>query len=243
MKIKPIASGSSGNAYVVSDGKTSLLLEAGIPLSKIKRGCNYNLSNISAALITHEHGDHAKSAQSLIDAGVDVYMTEGTAKAIGVNGYRLHTWESYGKDDSRSYSRLQIGSFMVRPFPSHHDAIEPVFYIIRSTETDECLLFITDSYYIDYTFKHYGVTHLMIEANFSDEELDNAVRDGRTPQGLAPRLYRSHMSIETCLKTIKANKSPELKEVWLLHLSGNNANAEDFKRQAQECAGCEVYVA
>jgi phosphoribosyl 1,2-cyclic phosphodiesterase len=241
MQINVIASGSSGNCYRVSDGKTSLLLEAGIPLGKIKQGCNYSLSSIAAALITHEHGDHAKSAQALIDAGVDVYMTAGTAKAIGANGYRLHTFNGKPEHDARKYPYFEIGSFCIYPFSTHHDAAEPVGYYIVSSETGEHLVFITDSYYVDYMFPR--VTHLMIEANFSDEELDNAVHDGRTPQGLAPRLYRSHMSIETCLKTIKANKSPSLREVWLLHLSGNNANAEDFKRQAQEIAGCEVYIA
>jgi phosphoribosyl 1,2-cyclic phosphodiesterase len=234
MQIKVIASGSSGNCYRVSDGKTSLLLEAGIPISKIKAGCDYRLSDIAACLISHEHGDHAKAAQALLKSGVDIYTSKGTADALNIIG-------NYHSHLIPPLEPIQIGTFTVAGFPVHHDAAEPFGYFIKSEETQERLFFVTDSYYIDYVFK--GITHMMIEANYSDAELDNAVEDGRTPAELKSRLYRSHMSIETAVKLIEANKSPALKQVWLLHLSGNNANAEDFKRQAQECAGCEVYVA
>jgi phosphoribosyl 1,2-cyclic phosphodiesterase len=55
MIIKSIASGSSGNCYKISDGKTSLLLECGIPIKKIKLGCDFDLSDILGCLVTHEH--------------------------------------------------------------------------------------------------------------------------------------------------------------------------------------------
>ena len=44
MLINPIASGSSGNAYYISDGQSSLLLDAGIPLAQIQAGCGYKVS-------------------------------------------------------------------------------------------------------------------------------------------------------------------------------------------------------
>jgi len=55
IEITPLASGSSGNCYRISDGKTSLLLEAGIPYKQIQKGCGFRLSEIKACLISHEH--------------------------------------------------------------------------------------------------------------------------------------------------------------------------------------------
>ena len=37
IKIKSIASSSKGNLYYITDGETPLLLEAGIPIKKIKK--------------------------------------------------------------------------------------------------------------------------------------------------------------------------------------------------------------
>ena len=41
MEIKVIASGSSGNAYTISDGATTLLLDAGVPLREIQVGTGF----------------------------------------------------------------------------------------------------------------------------------------------------------------------------------------------------------
>ena len=65
MLINPIASGSSGNAYYISDGQSSLLLDAGIPLAQIQAGCGYKVSQLSGCLVTHGHGDHVKAAKAL----------------------------------------------------------------------------------------------------------------------------------------------------------------------------------
>jgi phosphoribosyl 1,2-cyclic phosphodiesterase len=55
IQIKPLASGSGGNCYKIDDGKSSLLIEAGLPIKKIKQGLNYKLSEIEGCLISHEH--------------------------------------------------------------------------------------------------------------------------------------------------------------------------------------------
>ena len=74
MIIRPIASGSSGNCYYVSDGITELLLDCGIPIKRICEALwdmGTRLSNIEGCFVTHSHGDHVKAAQKLANAGVD----------------------------------------------------------------------------------------------------------------------------------------------------------------------------
>lgn len=240
MNIKVIGSGSSGNCYRIDDGKTALLIECGLHLKKIKAACDYNLSSIAACIVTHEHKDHLNpsSAAELMRSGVDLYMTHGTAKAAGTEVYRLKLWRRDGVDGINNpyYHTERIGTFTVKPFMVHHDAAEPVGYLIESKATGEKLLFVTDTYYIDYTFD--GLTHIMVETNFSDETLADADNDPRRS-----RLRRSHMSIENCIELLKANDLSQLKEIWLIHLSSSNGDAEGFKRAVQEATGAPVYIA
>ena len=90
MDIRPIASGSSGNAYWISDGKTPLLLDAGIPMKAIQIGCGFRVRELGGCFITHCHGDHSKAAKDLLRYGVDVYTGQGTAEACRLEGHRLH---------------------------------------------------------------------------------------------------------------------------------------------------------
>lgn len=234
MNIKIIGSGSSGNCYRIDDGNTALLIEAGLPIRKIKEGCGFEVPG--ACLVTHEHGDHSKAVRDLMKAGVDVYMTSGTAKALGVEeDHRLRILSSKGEDWKGRYRYFveAVGSFYLHPFPIHHDAVEPVGFAITSQISGERLLFMTDSYYTEYLFP--DLTHIMIEANYTAENLQNDPR--------AHRLRRSHMSIEMCIETLKANDLSRCREIWLLHLSAGNADIEDFKRRVQEATGCPVYIA
>lgn len=238
MNIKVIGSGSSGNSYRIDDGQTTLLLECGLPIRKIKAECDFNLSSISACLVTHEHKDHSLAVNSLMKAGIDVWMTEGTACAAGAETYRLHLLRHDGVDTVGNpfYHTVRIGTFSVKPFLVHHDAAEPVGYLIESKATGEKLLFVTDTYYIDYTFG--SLTHIMVEANFSDESLADAENDPRRS-----RLRRSHMSIGNCIKMLQANDLSHCAEIWLIHLSSSNGDAEGFKQRVQAATGCPIYIA
>lgn len=53
--LKTIATGSSGNSYVLANEKETLLLDLGVSEKIIKKAIGYNISNISACLITHGH--------------------------------------------------------------------------------------------------------------------------------------------------------------------------------------------
>ena len=55
MKLKVLASGSSGNCYLISSSRESILIECGIRFKAIKNKLNFDLSNIAGCLISHEH--------------------------------------------------------------------------------------------------------------------------------------------------------------------------------------------
>lgn len=55
---------------------------------------------------------------------------------------------------------------------------------------------------------------------------------------------RGHMELETTLEFLKVNKSMDLRNVVLLHLSDDNSDAEMFAARAKEVVGmADVYVA
>lgn len=232
MTINVLASGSKGNCYLISDGSTSLLLECGIPIQKIKEGCNFNLSSVSGCLISHEHKDHCYAVNHLLKTGVDIYCTAGTAGACGISGIHVHKMDLL-KDHN-------IGTLVVVAFSVKHDASEPCGFYIVSRTTKERLVFITDAEYTEYCFRH--VTHMMVEANYSEEGMHYAISENLTPEQLKSRIRQSHMSIETTIKMIKANDLSRLKEVYLLHLSGNNADPEEFQKAVQDVVGKDVRV-
>lgn len=232
MLINPIASGSSGNAYYISDGHSNLLLDAGIPLAQIQAGCGYKVSQLSGCLVTHGHGDHVKAAQALARLGVNIYTSNGTAEMAKLKGHRIRTVQSL-----KSFS---AGTFEVLPFDVEHDVPEPLGFLIRSTVTQEKLLYFTDTYYIRYTFV--GLTHIMMEANYDPDTMEQNVKEGLVDVSRAKRTIGSHMSIDTVIKTLESFDLSRLQQIYLLHLSNDNSQAADFKRRVQALTGKEVYL-
>lgn len=241
MIIRPIASGSSGNCYYVSDGITELLLDCGIPIKRICEALwdmGTRLSNIEGCFVTHSHGDHVKAAQKLANAGVDVYTGAGTITAAKLHGHRVHAMESSRTDAFK----IEVGTFTVYALDVKHDAPDTFCYIFFSTAGREFekLLYVTDTEAFPYKVDH--LTHIMIEANYDPDILANNADTGVIHPAQAKRTVRNHMSIETALLTLSRLDKSRLRQVWLLHLSNDNAGA-DFKRRAQELTGVEVYLA
>ncbi len=80
-----LASGSKGNATVVSAGATSLLVDAGLScreLLKRMAASGEDPASLTAILITHEHLDHVAGLSVLARRfGIPVFFTEATHRA------------------------------------------------------------------------------------------------------------------------------------------------------------------
>ena len=227
MDIKIIASGSSGNAYLIGDGKTHLLLDAGIPFKRIQIGCGFRTSSIDGCLVTHRHGDHAMAIPKLLQRGIAVYSNEDVAGLYP------------GVQQMEARREFRIGTFRILPFEAEHDV--PCYgYQVTSEETGEKLVYITDSAYVRYTFT--GLTHIMIEANYDEDIMLDNVTNERIPLSLAERVAGTHMSIDTLIDLLRANDMTKVRQIYLLHLSDNNSDAEAFKKMVQQETGAEVYI-
>jgi phosphoribosyl 1,2-cyclic phosphodiesterase len=231
MDIQVLASSSKGNCYRVSNGSTPLLLECGIRFKEIQQKLNFRLSEIAGCLLSHSHQDHSKAIRDIMKAGIDCYMSQGAAEALGVSGHRAHI--------VKAKEQFKIGTWTIFPFDTVHDAAEPLGYLLASGK--EKLLFATDTAYLKYKFR--GLTHIMIEANYQREILENSVEEGLVPAVVRNRIRRSHFDLEHLKEFFRANDLSQLQEVWLLHLSDGNSDERRFKREIQELTGKMVFIA
>jgi phosphoribosyl 1,2-cyclic phosphodiesterase len=61
MKFTVLGSGSTGNALLISAGKTNVLIDAGLSAREIARRMalkGADMASLDAVIITHEHSDH-----------------------------------------------------------------------------------------------------------------------------------------------------------------------------------------
>lgn len=224
--IKVLASGSKGNCYLMDNGETKLLLDAGIPFNQIQIGCDFRVSDISGCLVSHRHGDHAKAIKDLLKRGINVY---GPKDLQNINPQISVL---------KPLIKYNIGSFMIVPFELTHD-VECYGYQINSIGKQK-LVYITDTAYVRYTFSE--LTHVMIEANYDTEIIRKNTLNMDINGNLASRIIQSHMDIKTVEEFLDANDLSKLQQVYLLHLSDSNSNADKFKDRIQKKTGAEVYV-
>ena len=122
-------------------------------------------------------------------------------------------------------------------------ALRPMQSVI---EHEECgkVLFATDTHFIRYNFKSLRLNHILIEANYSQEELDDNIARGTMNPAQAARVRTSHLSIDAACDMVKANETAELSTVVLLHLSNANSLADAFAAQMRKTAHfARVFVA
>lgn len=236
IKVKCLASGSTGNSYAVDDGKSALLLEAGIRKRTILAGYMDLLTRVQGCLITHEHQDHAKAALGLPMAGIDVYTSGGTFAALNAEkdrrNYRLHS--------IKAGEQFTLGTWTVLPWEAQHDAAEPLGFLLYSTVTRERLLFATDTYFIPNTFR--GLNYIMVECNYDLSQLLRNISDGTVPESLKPRLLQSHFSLDNVRAFLTANDLSHVQRIYLLHVSSQNGDKDKFMRDIVALTGKPVTV-
>ena len=232
MRINCISSGSKGNAYLVDDGYSQILLDCGVTFKQLQVATGFKTSKLSACLITHEHKDHSKCAKDLFLRGIPIGATQGTLEAIGLEGVESIPVASQFKQDS----------FFILPFSIEHDAADPIGFIIFSIVTGENLLYVTDTCYVKYDLSKYEFDYILIEANHDKELIVDNVLNKKLHPDLAKRILKNHMSIDTCIAMLNTMNLRCTKEIDLIHLSDSNSNAKEFKEKVQRATGCVVNV-
>ena len=229
MEIKVIASSSKGNCYLLDDGKTQILIEAGITFNNLIR--KVNISNISGVLVSHEHLDHAKGVNDLIRRGKKIFTAKETFDALKIYSPTINAKQL------KACELKMIGSFAVIPFETQHDAAKPLGFFIKSTHTNETLVFATDTYYVKNTFK--GLNYIMVECNYSNDILDQNKGISKSQK---ERLYKSHFELENVKEFLRNQDLSKVKEIYLMHLSSANSDELRFKNEIMALTGIPTIV-
>jgi phosphoribosyl 1,2-cyclic phosphodiesterase len=226
--VKALASGSSGNAFLVQAGGTTVLVDAGIPLARLLPALaadGVTPDRLTCLLLTHEHADHLTAAASLARRyRVPVLGSAGTLACLtGRGGERVCVTAG---------SRMQLGELAVTPFAIPHDGAQPVGYLLEEGETRVCLA--TDLGHVPPellpVFRRCEL--LIVEANHDAQRLWN----GPYPRFLKERVAAptGHLSNDQTGECLVACASGAPQRVWLAHLSAVNNSPRSALRSVGE---------
>lgn len=218
MKIASLASSSKGNAYLIADRNTRILLECGLSYKELQKRAGFDLARLHGCLVSHEHKDHSLSVRRVAENGIPIYMSRGTAEAL-----ELPETVFFLLEEIRAGEQFTVGTLDVMPFETYHDAAEPLGFLIQSKEDGDILAFATDTVNLPYTFP--GVNILVVEANYEKGLLE---RCGRMPESTKHRIENTHMEIEKLLECLRGMDLGRCRQIYLCHLSDASGDEESF---------------
>jgi phosphoribosyl 1,2-cyclic phosphodiesterase len=227
-------SGSNGNSLFVTDGKTRILVDAGVSGIRIQNALTSigeNPASIDAVFVTHEHSDHSHSVGILSRRyNIPVYATKGTWRGMrGSIGNVNELNVMYVAPDKS----IIIGNIEVHPFRIPHDATDPVGYSFKCE--NKKLTIATDIGHMNAELLENirNSDLLMLESNHDLEMLEN----GPYPYILKRRIKSEHGHLCNSIagETIAQLALEGVKKFIIGHLSGENNNPEIAYRTVGAC--------
>ena len=223
MRFMSIASGSSGNASYIGSEQTHILVDAGITMKAVSEGLaglGLSLRDLDAIVLTHEHIDHVRSVGAIQRKyGIPVYATFGTLR-------ELLLMRQLGELDRGCLHPIlpdmdfSIGDLGIRPFSISHDAQDPVGYRV-ACGAKSCAVAMDLGQYDEYILDHLKAADvLLVESNHDIGMLSG----GPYPMALKRRILsgRGHLSNDSAGQLLDAVLHPDIRHVFLGHLSEEN---------------------
>lgn len=238
MRFASLGSGSSGNCLVVECGSTRVLIDCGLNLTEVERRlARLDLlpGQVSAILVTHEHGDHADCVFNFAAChSAEVLLTHGTLQAMQAAGKVL---DGVRIRVISAQETCQVQDVEIRPFTVPHDAKEPVQYVL--SDGDRRLGVLTDigmpTPHVEQTLS--GLDALVLECNY---DLD-MLWAGSYPKWLKQRIAGpfGHLDNRQSERLLGALDRSRLKHVIAAHLSQQNNRPELARGALARALNCE----
>jgi phosphoribosyl 1,2-cyclic phosphodiesterase len=222
-----LGSGSRGNCLALAADGEVLLIDAGFSCKEIERRAEQvglSIDNISAIVLTHEHGDHSDGAARLLRRrGVPVLTSGGTWKSLHgrfPDGTIHHTVGMSGT--------VELGPFRIDACPTSHDAAEPLAVVVRAGGVSIGIAYDLGRPTTAVRYLLRECTALVLEANHDEIQL----RTSSYPAVVQQRIAGStgHLSNRAAAQLISSLLHPGLTMVVLAHLS-EKCNSEESARR------------
>ena len=226
IKTTVLYSGSEGNATLVSDGNTNILIDAGgcekhltAALEKVGK----HLCDLSAIFITHEHTDHTKALYTILKhCSIPIYTSINTARGMcSLKNTPSDTLKKVAKNINTVNTGLtyEIGSFLITPFLVPHD-VEAHGVKVQSDNT--FITYATDTGKVTREMLVYfeGASLSVIESNHDK----NMLISGPYPEFLKQRILsdEGHLSNDVASKFANWLAENGTQKIILAHLSKEN---------------------
>lgn len=164
-------------------------------------------------------------------AGVQCYGCDELQEKLEI----VYGEKIIGLPEKRS---VTISEWIVTPFYLPHDNTPNFGFLIDLPDDAGRLLYATDFEYLPYTFKSLKINFFLLECNHQADLVDRS-------EAKYEHSLRGHSELETVKEIVRVNKTPDMRNVILCHLSADNADPEVMKKEIQVVAGqwCNVAVA
>lgn len=232
VRVKVLASGSTGNCTYVETNDHKILIDAGISKKGIEatlNEINVNFNDINILLITHEHDDHIKSLGAVLrKSEMTCFMTEGTFNAIIKKSDSLNKILSEKLksghiillnriDKSINYPDILLNETVINVLPTFHDAAESIGFKISCDE--QSVVYITDTGYVHNSLYNTICNSecYVLEFNHDPQVLMASSR----PLNLKRRILsdHGHLSNEDAFITLTKVMGEKTKLVFYAHIS------------------------
>ncbi|MBL8518841.1 MAG: MBL fold metallo-hydrolase [Betaproteobacteria bacterium] len=235
MRFASLGSGSEGNALLVQQGRTLVMLDNGFGLTETEARLarlGVTPADVTAIVVTHEHSDHIGGvARFSRKHGTRVWLTHGTARHVAPASLLS---DAYAFIDPQSDFR--IGDLLVRPYLVPHDASEPVQFVFSDGVARLGVLTDTGCSTAHIEASLSGVDALVLECN---HDLDMLMA-GPYPAGLKKRVSGrfGHLDNQSAAALLKKLDCTRLRHVVAAHLSKQNNRRELATGALADALGC-----
>lgn len=228
-----LGSGSRGNAALIECGSTCIMLDCGFTLKELDRRLarlHREPADVTAILITHEHGDHVSGAVRFARKhDIELWMTPGTRTLVrGAERTRLRM--------INCHQRFAIGDLEIEPTPVPHDAREPCQFVF--SDGQRRLGVLTDAGHVSAHMQavYSRCDALALECNHEPAMLEA----GPYPRSLKDRVGSrfGHLNNEQAAAMLRDIDCSQLSHIVALHLSEKNNTPLHARAALAGALGC-----